>query len=294
MNRGGRSTAFVLTLALAFLACGGNSRDGGGGSAGGVSSMGDAGSGVGARGGATGTAGEVGEAGEAAGGSGATENGGSAGSTAGGSAGSGGLNACGCDPLDLQCNTRCGGGVTPGDCKTDANCNGGQCLELTPGGYRVCASTPLEVTSCGSQDPQPFPNECCQSSECAEGICVAGPGPTYCGGPAIEPYNYCAVDACQSSADCDAVPNGVCFPAGSYGFPAATCVAGGCQVDADCKEEADGRCLLHQDQCCGSPSLVCVYADGCVKNADCPEATPNCLVEDGRGVCSATPQACPL
>jgi hypothetical protein len=303
MNGGHSNAALVTALGLAlFAACGGNSRDGGTGPAlGGAAGAGKGGNAgaAGASGRSNGATGEEGDGGEPAGGSGAADSGGSAGTTTGGvagmpSGGSGGtLDSCGCAEGDLQCNIRCAANGGAGDCETDKNCNGGLCIELAPGGYRVCASGPIEATSCGSPDPQPFPNECCDSSECGKGICVAGPGPEYCGGPAIEPYNYCASDGCQTSADCDAVPNGVCWPAGAYGFPVATCRTGGCRVDADCTEGADGRCLLHPSQCCGVPSLACVYADGCVSGADCPDDSPHCLVQDGRTVCSPELEVCP-
>ncbi len=206
-----------------------------------------------------------------------------AGQGGGGNGGNGGVGGNGGSVVD-----------TSDDCASDAECPGGQCVELAPGGYRVCATGHIEAQSCAIADPVPFPNECCQTSECAEGYCVEGPWPQYCGGPAVQTYNYCAADECESAADCTNTPFGVCFPAGSYGYPTATCVTADCQVDSDCADEPGGKCLLVDSPCCLLPLLTCVYAGGCRSLADCPKGSESCHAEDGRAICSGDRVLCPL
>jgi hypothetical protein len=211
-------------------------------------------------------------------GDGGSAAGGRGGGAAGGGAGSGGA----------------GSGST-GDCTRDSDCSRGRCVELTVGGYRVCAAGPIEATECPPSEPGPFENECCNSTDCSAGeLCVGNPNSAYCGGPAIPPYNSCATNACDSSEDCEDVENGACFPAGFAGFPVATCIAGACRVDADCAGEPAGRCLLVETECCRLKSLACVYPDGCRSLADCPDESLSCRVVGGRAVCSPEPVECPL
>jgi hypothetical protein len=291
MFGGARVTvALALVTAAAASACGGSSRRNGdgmaggdAGSTGGVSDAGAggtvgggsslAGSGAGGRGGGT--------AGIGAGGAGAR-------SGSGGAAGVGG--GCSCSPTDLLCAFRC----SSGDCARDADCGQGRCVELTVGGYRVCSPGPLETSECPPSDPPSTENECCNSMECSTGLCVRGPSPAYCGGPAIQPYNYCATDECDSSADCEHVPNGACFPAGFANFPVATCIPGDCRIDADCTGDPPGRCLIVESECCRVKRLACVYPDGCRSLADCTDDSLSCRIVDGRGVCSPEPVECPL
>jgi hypothetical protein len=72
-----------------------------------------------------------------------------------------------------------GGSTARGDCASTTDCPaGGMCIELVPGGYRVCQVPPVEATSCeaGRSD------ECCNGSECATGDCFLGPIRRFCGG----------------------------------------------------------------------------------------------------------------
>ena len=85
-----------------------------------------------------------------------------------GLSGAGGANDdCNCAQGDLQCALRCAGssGMNSGDCKDDADCDGGgTCVELSPGGYRVCAREPAEFTACD----QGVVYSCCGNADCEE------------------------------------------------------------------------------------------------------------------------------
>src|SRR5260221_7638874 len=136
--------------------------------------------------GGTGLGGSIAGAGGAA-----TGGGGSAGRDAGFDArGGGGAGGAGGTPMNS------------GDCDNTADCGGDPCVELSPGGYRVCVAKVPETTTCSIP-----PGQCCKSADCGSdarppGKCVAGPVEPYCGWPAMIPTNQCASDACNSAADC--------------------------------------------------------------------------------------------
>ena len=164
-----------------------------------------------------------------------------------------------------------------GDCLTDADCPGGTCVALVPGGYRVCRVTPVPATGCepGRGDA------CCTSADCAMGTCFLGPIHPSCGGVFRAPNNECGVDECATNADCT---DGVCAPAGTFA-PVATCVSASCFHDADCTAEVGGHCVIALDPCCSIPvGLVCSYdRDGCRTSADC--AAGYCNAVGGRARC---------
>lgn len=173
-----------------------------------------------------------------------------------------------------------------GDCSSDADCPEGTCVELTPGGYRVCRVTPIEATGCDAGRA----DACCDSSDCATGACFLGPIRVFCGGPVREPANECGTSDCTTDADCTG--GDVCAPAGTLG-PVALCVSASCRVDADCNAEAGGHCVVAAEPCCGvRVGLVCAYSDGCRSDADC--ATGYCGIELGRARCMAGRPICPL
>src|SRR5262245_38212207 len=58
-----------------------------------------------------------------------------------------------------------GGGLPNGDCSSDAECPNGKCIELAPGGYKVCAHMPNEAKQCTMPTP-PVPDQCCTSADC--------------------------------------------------------------------------------------------------------------------------------
>jgi hypothetical protein len=121
-----------------------------------------------------------------------------------------------------------GGPKNSGDCLTPTDCGGDACVELFPGGYRVCATKVPEATTCS----MPL-GQCCKSSDCGvdarpPGKCILGPVEPSCGGPAPPlPSNVCASDACVSAAGAPgrtrSAPGG---HARSQGV--ARCMTGGC------------------------------------------------------------------
>lgn len=224
----------------------------------------------------------------------------------GGTSGSGGIDCsnvgCGAPPLCSEgCQATCGccacgegeqitvdggilvctggcyaevpGGPNSGDCTTSAECNGGTCVELTPGGYRVCVNPVSEATAC--QNPQNEFDECCKSSDCASGKCYAFPATPYCGGAQPIEHNVCASNGCEEGVACtlDGGGAGACMPAGAFGYKVASCISVGCLKDTDCTKESGGRCALIDNPCCGSPiGLFCTYpSNACAKQSDCPD-----------------------
>lgn len=162
-------------------------------------------------------------------------------------------------------------------------------MEIRPG-IGVCISTPAEAAECSAAGMPP--DECCATSDCAEGACYLGPIVPFCGGPGVIPFNVCAVDECTSDADCAGTAAGaVCLPAGAFNRPVRTCIAGACNGDADCTAEPGGRCVLYFDPCCGLPSLQCEYPGGCHTGDDCPGGY--CNVRDGRTACEPGAPPCP-
>ena len=159
------------------------------------------------------------------------------------------------------------------------------CIELVPGGYRVCQVPPVEATSCeaGRSD------ECCNGSECATGDCFLGPIRRFCGGAKRLPFNECMTDQCASDGDCT---DAICAPRGTFA-PVAVCVAGACHTDADCTAEAGGSCVVVTEPCCGiRAGLFCSYpSDGCQSNADCTSGY--CAISGDRARCMSGGPICP-
>lgn len=176
-----------------------------------------------------------------------------------------------------------------GDCASNADCPGGRCVELTPGGYRVCATPPIEATRCTG-----FPGEqCCTSADCDSGRCYASPLVPVCSGILPQPRNVCGADQCGMDAACPANAP-VCVPAGALGYKVRACMAASCLLDADCKAAPGGRCAPVANPCCSaSLGLYCRYPnEGCRSNADC--ARGYCDVEGGRSRCFPGAPRCPV
>lgn len=212
--------------------------------------------------------------------------------TGGSSGGSMGGNRDGA--VDARLNT--GGGApdaaprNSGDCDTKDDCGGDPCVELVPGGYRVCISPVPEATMCSVPA-----GTCCQSSECtvSGSKCVLGPAQPSCGGPLVVPTNVCVTDACKKATDCSGA-NAVCQPPGMLGAKAGRCVNGGCLYDRDCTG-AGVSCAPIVDSCCKAfAGLYCVYPDGCRRDSDCP-ATQHCAPVPGTNRTGCMPGAavCP-
>ncbi len=204
---------------------------------------------------------------------GAAGTGGSAGT--GGAAGSGGVAGTGGTAgTGAVGGGGAGGALNSGDCVNDADCGGGKCVELTPGGYRVCQMPVQEATQCQSPG-MPGGDECCTSADCHQGKCFAFPVTPYCGGAMPMPHNVCATDGCTpgTGTPCPVgnETTGVCVPGGTWGYKVAGCLLANCVKDTDCTAEPGGRCAAIEDPCCSSPQgLFCTYpSDGCSKQSDC-------------------------
>jgi hypothetical protein len=177
-----------------------------------------------------------------------------------------------------------------GDCKTDADCAGSKCVELTPGGFKVCEEVLVPAMVCST----PF-DECCGSVKpCPAGqTCYGGPLLPYCGGAQMLPHNQCAQDQCASDAMC--MGSQICLPSAVLGRKERACFPAACKHDSDCTGGPGGQCAPVNDPCCNSATgLFCVYAGGCRKNADCPQGS-FCSPDVPAGSASCQPGApvCP-
>jgi len=182
-----------------------------------------------------------------------------------------------------------------GDCSTDADCNGQHCVEVAPGGYKICLHPPPEATTC-SPPGGPEPDQCCKSTECqGGGKCYSSQSLPYCGGVGIPMHNQCAGDGCQKDGDCFGPVAQICAPAGAFGSPGKACVNAYCKTDADCTAKPDGRCRPILQGCCAIPEgLACVYAGGC--DAACAaDGGKHCEIDPAslEGVCLDGPAPCP-
>jgi hypothetical protein len=163
-------------------------------------------------------------------------------------------------------------GGSSGDCQSDADCAGGPCVAVTPGGFEVCVVPPVKATSCTNAG-----DLCCPSSHpCPDQEpCYVGPLVPVCAGTPVAPHNQCGVDQCTKDVDC--APSQICAPAGTLGLAINACVFAYCKVDADCAAHPGGVCAPVTAPCCAaSAGLFCDYPSdgGCRGAADCP-ALPN-------------------
>jgi len=242
--------AVLLGLTVSVFACSSDESQGTGGSPG--SGATGAGTTTGTAGATSGTAG-----GGAMGGAGATGGG-------GGTAGNAGEGGTG------------GQAMQSGDCDSDADCPGQKCVEVTPGGFRVCTTTPVESNGC----VQPCP---------AGEKCFSEFG--YCGG-IVGPMDQCYADACQNMGDCKA--GDICVAAGVLGRPVNMCMALGCKHDTDCTAAPGGSCAPVDSACCGIiESLYCVYpGEGCRHETDC--AGGYCANDGTKSFCMPGMAPCPI
>jgi hypothetical protein len=160
-----------------------------------------------------------------------------------------------------------GSGMNFGDCATNADCPpNGTCVEVAPGGFRLCQFPVAEATMCDS------PNDaCCTSADCMmPDKCYAGPLMPSCQGIQPAPKNVCASDTCLSSVDCEG--KAACMPQGTVGNAVAGCLPAACLHDTDCVAHAGGICATVKEPCCGTVAgLFCVYPTiSCRTSNDCP------------------------
>ena len=271
---------FLTWAALAALACAGC--DGSGGS------TGAGGSGGSASGTATATASS--SAGTGAGGAGGS--GGSSGSTAAsGGAGSSTTSTSSTSGASSGVTSGAGGALSgSGDCNADAQCPGSKCVEILPGGFRVCADVLVEATTCS----QPGFDECCGSTmPCPGGQkCYPSPLDPFCGGAQMLPHNQCAMDQCANDATCGA--ESVCLVSAVLGRKERACFPAPCKHDDECTDAAGGQCAPVADPCCGqAATLYCIYPGDCRSNADCGNGY--CVIDPAkkRAACVASPPICP-
>lgn len=187
--------------------------------------------------------------------------------------------------------TGTGPGPQSGDCATDADCPGSKCVEVTPGGFKVCLTPPPEVTSC-----QGGSGGCCKSADCnanAGEKCYPPFG--YCGG-IVGPVNQCLSAQCQNNSDC-AGDGGICLKAGMAGYPVNACIPAHCQHDSECTAQPGGECAPVKTPCCTvDVELYCVYPNGgCRSDKDCGGNTKFCVIKPTTQLpqCSASPPVCP-
>jgi hypothetical protein len=185
-----------------------------------------------------------------------------------------------------------GGAMNSGDCKTNADCTSGQCIAVTPGGFRVCFVPPKMATTCTNTQDQCCPNtKNCPSSE----PCYLGPLVLACSGTPMIPHNQCAVDQCAKDVDCAA--GQLCAPAGTLGLEIRACVNAHCKYDTQCTLYPGGICAPVEDPCCmASDGLFCVYPanGGCRDNAACGQGQ-YCSPDANKGVatCQTGGPSCP-
>jgi hypothetical protein len=231
----------------------------------------------------------------ATGGASGTAGGASGAGGSGGSGGSAGARDGGIDAHEGGGGGAGGGGGGPknsGDCQSPSDCGGDACVEVFPGGYRVCAIRVPEATTCSVP-----PGSCCKSADCAADAkaparCVLGPVEPRCAGPVIVATNVCASDACASAADCPG-ENAICALGGTLGRKAARCMTGGCRLDRDCTAEAGGICAPVANPCCDEiAGLFCVYPGGCRSNRDCA-SDEHCQTDATHAFCAPGGALCP-
>ena len=183
------------------------------------------------------------------------------------------------------------GGATSssGDCTVDADCPGGKCVPITPGGFRLCQTPPQKATVCD----QPGMDQCCAGMPCPNNEpCYAGPLIPICAGIPMAPHNQCAVDQCTKDADC--AMGQICGLAGALGAEIRACIHAACKVDGDCAAMAGGKCAPVNEPCCGvNAGLYCVYASGgCRRNANCAPAH-YCRITGPSASCQPGSPVCP-
>ena len=185
----------------------------------------------------------------------------------------------------------CNLGRNSGDCNSSDECPGSTCVEVSPGGFRVCKQIFEEALFC--QDEISGTDECCSTIDCQEGACFdSQQAQPICAGVPPLARNVCGVDDCDADADCGA--GFLCTQPGTFDSALRHCVAVSCTQDRDCKDERDGSCAPIEEGCCGlTVTLACTYpSDGCRSDGDCG-AERICEIEAGRARCVAGQRACP-
>jgi hypothetical protein len=178
-------------------------------------------------------------------------------------------------------------GVLHGDCTSDADCAGGSCVALTPGGWAVCSHSYPQVTGCSTLPD----DQCCKASDCMGTNAGCYESASGCGGPPPNPGNVCESDECTDDADCASLGPSICTPPGVFGSPVRTCMRSLCHTDEDCNPGGAGVCQPVVGPCCPVPlGLACVYPGNCSKTSDCStNGSEGCTIDASEGdtMCSS-------
>jgi hypothetical protein len=173
-----------------------------------------------------------------------------------------------------------GGSTSGGDCTSDADCPGGTCVALTPGGWKVCAVPQPEVTACNGGPA----DQCCSSSQCMGNNAGCYSSYVECGGAPPIPGNVCTSDQCEADTDCSSFGPAICTPANVFGVPNRMCLPAYCHTNADCVLKAGGVCRPVDRMCCSIPEgLACVYPGDCTTFNDCTNPEDACGIDPGTG-----------
>lgn len=255
-----RSFSYGAALCFAILSAGCGSSPAGTGGAGG-SGSGAAGGQGGASSSASNGSGGASSASTGTGGESSTSSGSGGATSSSASSGTGGASA------------------NSGDCDSDADCPGSMCVEITPGGFRVCLEPQAPTNGC--------PQACASPAKCYAPF-------GYCGG-FVGPMDQCLSDMCSGDSGCG--NDSVCIQAAVLGYPVNACAPAYCKHDTDCTAQAGGICAPVEDACCTViQGLYCVYPNGgCRSKFDCP-GNNYCNADPATGVAACAPGGanCPI
>ncbi|MBK8256655.1 MAG: hypothetical protein IPK82_28785 [Polyangiaceae bacterium] len=180
------------------------------------------------------------------------------------------------------------GGFSPGECSTNADCPGGECVPLEAGGFLVCKFPVEEATMCGDSGL----DQCCTTADCKEPgtKCLKTPITPFCGGAQMLDHNQCAKDACDDASGCQA--DEICAPAGALGNKVRVCIKAGCHGTV-CGQESLSQCGVYKESCCGvAVGLYCL--SGCKTDADCPGGYCTLDGSSNHTKCEPGAPPCPL
>jgi hypothetical protein len=171
--------------------------------------------------------------------------------------------------------------LTFGECKTDSDCQIGECVlfpDSPSDGWPTCKLEYMEATGPSKYSPE-F-DECSTSDDCMEEkLCFFN---VY----RLATYNTCyANDECESDTDCPSPETQMCVLAGFYFLPTSKCLDVECKVNSDCTEGENGVCVP-QIGWLGIESgtllnRVCAYKGAeCLQNSDCTGQDYDCLISE--------------
>ena len=196
-----------------------------------------------------------------------------------------------CNDGVLECTCECPEPIASNICETDADCSGGNCIDVVDSNsdIKVCQqSPPTTMHTCDySVGEFEMMNDCCDNVDCVDsfgntGYCLAY-SVNYCGGPPPPESNICRYDECQQDSDC--TTGMVCLDKGVLGEPINRCVIAECTSHADCSGLSGGTCsAVYDSPTCGGLMLTCTdNTSECRHYNDC-SAGMNLCVKSTNGV----------